>query len=89
MGDGDNDAEFLAAAGQCVARKELIYSFCIIPLLLRVAFFSPGHRGIAMLNGTAMAKQAASRDSECTNEQHGVAHELRRIFAELLERPAV
>jgi hydroxymethylpyrimidine pyrophosphatase-like HAD family hydrolase len=56
MGDGDNDAEFLAVAGQ----------------------------GIAMINGTPMAKRAASRISERSNHENGVAHELRRVFASIL-----
>ncbi len=61
FGDGDNDAEFLAAAGL----------------------------GVAMLNGTAMAKQNAVCVSAKDHDEDGVAVELERIFAETLQSGAV
>lgn len=60
FGDGDNDAEFLAAAGL----------------------------GVAMLNGTAMAKQNAVCVSAKDHDDDGVAVELERIFAETLQSGA-
>ncbi len=61
FGDGDNDAEFLAAAGL----------------------------GVAMLNGTAMAKQNAVCVSAKDHDEDGVAVELERIFADTLQSGAV
>ena len=57
MGDGDNDAEFLAVAG------------C----------------GVAMKNGTRMSKEAAKRETQRTNDEDGVAVELRSVFADVLK----